>query len=128
VWLNPQTEWTWRRVYDAEEEMRDLAKAHAGAPDDQLRAFLSQAARELFLLQASDWQFLITTGGAPDYAGRRLDAHHTDFKRVADLARRWARRETLSAADWAYFGDLCARDAIFPDVDPTWFARLDHWR
>jgi len=125
VWLNPQTEWTWRRVYDAEEDMRELAKELADTQDEQLRQFLKQAARELFLLQASDWQFLITTGSAPDYAARRLDAHHSDFKRVADLARRWSRHERLSEADWAYFGDLRSRDAIFPDADPKWFAGLD---
>ena len=107
--------------------MRELAKAWAGTKDKQLHDFLAQAARELLLLQASDWQFLITTGGAPDYAARRLDAHHTDFKRVADLARRWARHDRLSDHDWAYFGDLCARDSIFPDVDPHWFAELSHF-
>jgi 1,4-alpha-glucan branching enzyme len=126
VWLNPQTEWTWPRVHDAEIEMGDLARRLADTPDEQLQGFLRQAARELFLLQASDWQFLITTGGAPDYAAQRLDGHHSDFKRVADLARRWSRHETLSDADWAWYGDLCARDNVFPDVDPTWFARLDH--
>ncbi|MGQ9731589.1 MAG: 1,4-alpha-glucan branching protein domain-containing protein [Candidatus Zipacnadales bacterium] len=126
VWLNPQTVWTWQRIYDAEQDMRELAREHGSTKDPQLRAFLQQAARELLLLQASDWQFLITTNGAPDYAAQRLDGHHSDFKRVAELARRWARGDILSEADWAFYGDLCQRDAIFPDIEPQWFAKLDH--
>ncbi len=125
VWLNPETTWSWRRIYDAETDMTALANDLAGTKDRKLNAFLAQAARELMLLQASDWQFLITTGGAADYASRRLGSHHTDFKRVSELARKWSRHETISDDDWAYFGELCDRDRLFPDVDPTWFARLD---
>jgi len=126
VWLNRGTEWTWSRIYEAEAEMRELARELADTKDPQLLEFLAQAGRELFLLQASDWQFLMTTGSAPDYAAQRLDAHHSDFKRVAELARRWRRQEHLTDSDWAFFGSLQERDRIFPDVDPRWFARLDH--
>ncbi|MFQ5811176.1 MAG: 1,4-alpha-glucan branching protein domain-containing protein, partial [Armatimonadota bacterium] len=71
VWLNEGTEWTWRRVYDAESDMNDLALRHAKTTDPTLRGILQQAARELLLLQASDWQFLITTWTARDYAEAR---------------------------------------------------------
>ncbi len=126
MWLNPQTEWAWRLVYDAETEMRELAREFAHTHDEQLAEFLAQAGRELFLLQASDWQFLITTGSAPDWAAQRLAAHHTDFKRVVVLARRWQRREHLTEADWQYFGSLRERDRLFPDLEPAWLASLDH--
>ncbi|MGD9497078.1 MAG: 1,4-alpha-glucan branching protein domain-containing protein [Armatimonadota bacterium] len=126
IWLNDETAWSWRRIYQAERRMVHLARTHAGGTDDQLAAFVAQAARELLLLQASDWQFLISTGGAPDYAAHRLVAHHTDFNRVAELAERWARREYLHEDDWAYFGSLCARDRVFPDVEPDWWAEVHH--
>jgi 1,4-alpha-glucan branching enzyme len=126
MWLNEQTYWSWRLIHEAELEMVHLAQALPWREDQQLRAFLAQAGRELFLLQASDWQFLITTGTAPDYACQRLDAHYHDFKRVAELARRWSRREYLVEADWQFFGTLCERNALFPDLDPDWFAHLHH--
>jgi 1,4-alpha-glucan branching enzyme len=126
IWLNPDTKWTWRRVYDAEIDMRELARSLADTADPQLREFLVQAARELFLLQASDWQFLMTTGSAPDYAAQRLDGHHSDYRRVAELARRWGRGEYLSEQDWQAFGSLRDRDRVFADIDPQWFARLEH--
>jgi 1,4-alpha-glucan branching enzyme len=122
VWLNPETVWAWRRVYDAELDMHDLAQLLADTDDEQLRAFLAQAGRELFLLQASDWQFLITTGSASDYAAWRLNAHHSDLKRVAELARKWRRGEHLREEDWQFFGRLCDRDHLFDEIDPEWFA------
>ncbi len=125
VWLNAETAWTWRRVYDAELDMAALARELRSTEDEQLLRFLAQAGRELLLLQASDWQFLITTDTAPDYAAWRLNAHYSDFKRVAELARRWRRGEHLSEADWQYFGRLCERDILFADLDPEWFTVLD---
>ncbi len=126
IWLNDNTTWSWRRVYQAEHRMQHLVRTLAGTGDEQLTAFLQQASRELLLLQASDWQFLISTHGAPDYAAHRLVAHHTDFNRVADLAERWARQEHLSDDDWAYFGSLCDRDRVFPNVDPLWYREVHH--
>lgn len=127
VWLNEETAWSWRRIYQAERRMVHLARAFRGTPDQQLAAMLAQAARELLLLQASDWQFLISTGGAPDYAAHRLVAHHTDFNRVAELAERWARHEHLSDDDWRFFGSLCDRDRPFPHIDPDWWAEVAHF-
>ena len=122
IWLNEDTAWSWRRIYQAEERMRDLAKRFAHTEDQQLQAYVKQAARELLLLQASDWQYLITTGGAGDYASHRLVAPQTAFNRVADLAERWARHEHLTDDDWAYFGELSDRDRPFADVKPEWYA------
>ncbi len=125
IWLNDDTAWSWRRIYQAEQRMQYLAETRAGSDDEQLEEFLEQAARELILLQASDWQFLISTGGATDYAAHRLVAHHTDFNRIADLVDQWVRGEHVSDGDWAWFGSLCDRDRAFPRIDPQWFAKVD---
>ena len=36
---------------------------------------LAQAARELLLVQSSDWQFIISTGAVADYGIRRFNGH-----------------------------------------------------
>lgn len=126
IWLNDNTTWSWRRIFQAERRMQHLARTFAHREDEQLQAFLRQAGRELLLLQASDWQFLISTHGAPDYAAHRLVAHHTDFNHVAELAERWARQDCLSDEDWQYFGSLCGRDDIFEDIDPQWWQEVDY--
>ncbi|NCQ27057.1 MAG: DUF1957 domain-containing protein [Armatimonadetes bacterium CG_4_10_14_3_um_filter_66_18] len=124
VWLNEWTEWTWRRIYAAEASLRELVVAHP-EPDETLTRLLQQAARELLLLQSSDWQFLITTWSARDYAEHRAAAHFSDFELTAALARRYADGEWLSESDWASFGSLCERDCLFPDVDLDWWRSLD---
>ncbi len=125
VWLNERTEWTWQRVYDAELDFRALLHDHGLGHDEPMRALLRQAARELLLLQASDWQFLITTESAPDYAAHRVVAHHTDFKRLAQAARKYARGEWVEQSEWDHLGECQDRDRIAADFDLRWFAELE---
>ena len=40
---------------------------------------LNQAARELLLLESSDWPFLVTTGQAKEYASQRFNEHVDRF-------------------------------------------------
>ena len=121
VWLNEDTRWCWERIYDAELDLRNLIQEHGGGHDATMHQLIQQALRELLLLQASDWEFLITTWSARDYAETRIQSHHTDLKRVVELARRYGRGEWLSDEDWAYFGGLADRDHIFADIDPDWY-------
>ena len=81
---------------------------------------LAQATRELLLLQASDWQFLITTGAARDYAERRVAEHYAEFKRLCEMARRAAQAgEPLSRRGRrASLRRLEREDFCFPDLDP----------
>jgi 1,4-alpha-glucan branching enzyme len=72
-WLNPDTEWTWLRLWDAEERFWAVAPAALDRPE--AHAVLAQAARELLLAQASDWQFIISSATAADYATRRFTEH-----------------------------------------------------
>ncbi len=119
VWLNRDTEWTWDRVYSAEAEWVDHIRAGAAGNGD-LRRVLAQATRELLLLQASDWQFLITTGSARDYAERRVAEHYADFKRLSEMARGLRGDEPLSPDDANTLRRLEREDFCFPDLDPAW--------
>jgi 1,4-alpha-glucan branching enzyme len=119
VWLNRDTEWTWDRVYSAEAEWIDLLRRLDGSQPDFRRA-LAQAARELLLLQASDWQFLITTWAARDYGERRVAEHYADFKSLVELARSLADGHPLEAEAAGMLRRLERQDFCFPDLDPTW--------
>jgi 1,4-alpha-glucan branching enzyme len=119
VWLNRDTEWTWDRVYSAEAEwVEHLARGTDGNPD--LRRALAQATRELLLLQASDWQFLITTGAARDYAERRVAEHYAQFKRLSELVATLRGGEPLSPEAADTLRRLEREDFVFPDLDPDW--------
>jgi len=119
VWLNRETEWTWDRVYSAEaERVEPLAAGVGGHPD--LARVLAQATRELLLLEASDWQFLITTGAARDYAERRVAEHYAEFKRLSEMANTLRGGEPLSVEAANTLRRLEREDFVFPDLDPAW--------
>ena len=123
IWLNEETAWSWKLVYETETEMSELARefgdSEAAAP------VLKQAAREALLLMASDWQFCISTGGAKDYSEVRLRNHYDNFKALVGLVRRAGAGQTLSVGDWKNIAECEARDSIFPDIEPEWFSRVE---
>ena len=119
VWLNADTEWTWDRVYSAEREWVEHLRQGDGGHGD-LKRVLAQTSRELLLLQASDWQFLITTGAARDYAERRVAEHYAEFKRLSELAHTLRGGGSLSAEASATLRRLEREDFVFADLDPGW--------
>ena len=74
---------------------------------------LNQAARELLLLQSSDWPFLVTTLQAKEYAVERFQEHLERFDQLASLAQ----ADSYSAADESYLAGLHERDNPFSTID-----------
>jgi 1,4-alpha-glucan branching enzyme len=123
VWLNRETEWTWDRVYDAEQALVEhIRKTTKGADAPLYRRVLAQACREALLLQASDWQFLITTQSARDYAERRFAEHYAEFKRLLELCDKLSTTGTLAPDEEEALQRLEVDDFPFPDLDPAWAA------
>ncbi|MGB2769632.1 MAG: 1,4-alpha-glucan branching protein domain-containing protein [Candidatus Zixiibacteriota bacterium] len=125
IWLNEWTDWTWKHIYQDEIWMQRLVQEFGESKDEKLISILKQVARELFLLQASDWQFLISTWSARDYAELRLSEHHQNFVRLAEMAEKYGREEPVDLGEWAFLGDVEARDNLFKDVDYRWFGKLE---
>jgi 1,4-alpha-glucan branching enzyme len=84
TWENPETEWMWPIIHQAEMRMERIVEEHPRA-SGVLLAFLKQASRELTLLEASDWPFLITTGQATEYASARFQQHLARFDHLAAI-------------------------------------------
>jgi len=116
TWDNPDTHWVWEPIHAAERRMERLVAQFPNA-GGQAREALNQAARELLLLQSSDWPFLITTGQARQYATERFNSHVERFQQLADLAEAglWFGAAELAA-------ELYERDKVFADIDYRWFA------
>jgi 1,4-alpha-glucan branching enzyme len=125
IWLNEFTEWVWARIYKAEAKMQALAKSHGESADPSMQRLLRACARSLLLLESSDWPFLISTWAARDYAELRAANHASDFDRLADLTENYAEKGTLAPEDWHFVEEAEARDRLFPDIDPRWWAALD---
>jgi 1,4-alpha-glucan branching enzyme len=114
MWLNERTAWTWRRLWSLEDRFWDAApRALAAAA---ARPVLAQAARELLLAQASDWQFLITSGAVTDYAERRFALHADGAERLVAALESAVANGRLPDGAAAIAEELQRRDVLFPDV------------
>jgi 1,4-alpha-glucan branching enzyme len=112
MWLNESTRWTWERLWTLEERFWTLAPSALG--HEAAHTVLAQAARELLLLQSSDWQFIISTGAAGDYATTRFLGHAADLTTLLDALEPAARDRLGAAAGTAE--RLGRRDDVFPNV------------
>jgi 1,4-alpha-glucan branching enzyme len=125
IWLNKDTEWTWRHIYPDEFKMRELAKKFHNSNDEKLIFMLKQLARELVLLQSSDWQFLISTISARDYAEMRVSLHHENFTRIAEIIERYTSTGELKFEDWNFVVECAQRDKVFDEIDIKWWAEVE---
>jgi len=116
TWDNTDTHWMWQPIHTAERWMESLVRRFPAAEGDSL-AVLNQIARELLLLQSSDWPFLVTTGQAREYAIQRFSEHVDRFERLTGLAEAGRMEEGAALA-----AELYERDKVFPTVDYRWFA------
>jgi 1,4-alpha-glucan branching enzyme len=104
----------WPIIHECEARMLKSAKQHKAANGGE-RTLLNQVARELLLLQSSDWPFLVTTGQAKEYAIQRFLQHVDRFNALLDSLERGASDLDLTAELWE-------KDKVFPEIDFRWFA------
>jgi 1,4-alpha-glucan branching enzyme len=127
TWINPEVEWTWERIYHAEKEIQYLAKDFASRKNDQtLQRIIKQAIRELFILQASDWQFMITNWSTRDLAEKRVVERHEDFKRLAKMAWDYGHGRNVPEEEWVFLHHCEMRNDVFPEPELDWFSKLDY--
>lgn len=125
VWLNPDTSWTWTHIYPAEAKVRDVATEGKWNDAGLGERIAKQLCRELLLMESSDWQFLITTEAARDYAEQRFQTHLDQFKDVEKAWDEFAAKGSLAPATEKRLKEIEDRDNIFADVDPGLWKKRD---
>lgn len=112
TWLNVDSQWMWPIIHQAEVRMEGLVAQH---PDARglLADTLNQAARELLLLESSDWPFLVTTGQAREYAIDRFQKHVQRFHRLAEAAQ----EGDINQGQADYCRELYQLDKVFPEIE-----------
>jgi 1,4-alpha-glucan branching enzyme len=126
VWLNPDTAWTWTHIYPAEAKVREIASGNLWQDGGLGERIAKQLCRELLLLESSDWQFLITTEAAADYATKRFNTHLDQFRSVSAAWDQFAAGGALKPETEARLKEIEERDNIFADIDPAlWVKRID---
>ncbi len=121
-WLNDETAWTYSELYAAELFTRDFCSSSQSSATDLGVRLTKQLCRELLLLQSSDWQFLITTGAARDYAEGRFSGHLDAFNQLRSFCQFVSEGQSLPPEAEARLAIIEATDNIFPDIDPGLWA------
>jgi 1,4-alpha-glucan branching enzyme len=97
--------------------MEELIESHRS----EMRPVFEQAARELLLLESSDWPFLITTGQAKEYATSRFQGHLARFNHLAYIAS----AGKTKVEDRAFLDLLTQVDNPFPHIDYLAFSNRE---
>ena len=126
VWMNPETSWTYTHIYPAERTTRELATAGKWRNSELGTRIVQQLCRELLLLESSDWQSLITTGAARDYAEKRFHTHNDQFLELKAIWEAFEACGSLNLLQTNRLGEIEDRDSIFPDLDPGLWAADAH--
>jgi 1,4-alpha-glucan branching enzyme len=114
IWVNDGNYWTWQQLYGIERRLRQMANEYADGPAKEI---VEQAARELLLAESSDWQFLISTFSARDYAEIRFRDHVSRFTRLADIAERVHHGSAIHADEAAFLQECQLKDPPFPELE-----------
>jgi len=109
IWLNDDTAWIWKKIHRIEE----AAAALTPRLDRLDRRLLKQFFREKFLLESSDWPFLISTWSARDYAENRAAEH---YERALTLAGWLESGRRLGPDEESLLRVFEAEDSLFEEV------------
>lgn len=121
VWFNDQTRWMWEVEYRAENQMLALLRELPWRSNSSAKEMIERAGRELLLLQASDWPFVVHSHGAVDYGIERFAGHATRFQRCAAIARSLSAGHALDAVQQSEIAEIDAHDVAFDDIDLRWW-------
>jgi 1,4-alpha-glucan branching enzyme len=121
VWMNPDTSWTYTHIYPAELYTREVTTAGLWRESSLGMRIMKQLCRELLLLESSDWQFLITTGAARDYAEARFTTHNDQFNDVKAIWKAFETSGSLSPTEETRLTEIERRDNVFPDINPSFW-------
>jgi len=122
VWNNDELRFYWEMAFRAEDRFLDAWHRHDWANRADLAELLVEAGRQLLLLQASDWPFVISTGGAVDYGIRRIAGHAQAVDDLLNGAEDLAAGRPCDPVTTNTVERCRLVDAVFPNLSLEWWA------
>ena len=110
VWINESNDYAHKHLLTLANRMTYIANKFKNETDPLKIRVLNQLARELLLLQSSDWLFIITNGTMVEYAHRRINLHTGRFNALYKMLEQ-------NEIATNYLKDLEIKDNIFKDID-----------
>jgi 1,4-alpha-glucan branching enzyme len=114
TWINPRNDWMVRYVHSATEQFVKLATANRNVQNIVLISALNSAARELMMLQASDWSFIMNEENAISYVEDRFMRHYNRVMNIIDMVHH-------KEVDKRILTGIEREDGEFVKVDYKWF-------
>ena len=121
VWKNKEHQWIWPYINSSIKDFENVLALHPN-PSELATRVLRQVARELLLMEGSDWPFLLYTAQAKEYANQRFHHHHQRFNKLIWLAKDIADTKRLSFRELEEYEDI---DSCFPDVNLDYFRKKE---
>ncbi|MBN1215796.1 MAG: DUF1957 domain-containing protein [Candidatus Lokiarchaeota archaeon] len=117
VWFNKEHGWIWPYINGTIKEFEQVLAPLSNTDENQLR-ILKQIARELLLMEGSDWPFLLYTKQAKEYANKRFHNHHQRFNKLIWAAKNFNDTNRISTHE---LEEIELIDSCFRDININYF-------
>ena len=120
VWKNRDHGWIWPYINGSIREFENVLELIHNPNSYELR-ILKQIARELVLMEGSDWPFLLYTKQAKEYANQRFHHHHQRFNRLIWAAKDLNDKRRLSLET---LEEIESIDSCFQNININYFKKI----
>ena len=120
VWENKEHQWIWPYINSSINDLELVLENHQN-PNEWGRRILKQTARELLLMEGSDWPFLLYTMQAKEYANERFHHHHQRFNKLIWAAKDPNDKKRLDIRELEEIEEI---DSCFPDLNIDYFRKI----
>ncbi|MFW9988294.1 MAG: 1,4-alpha-glucan branching protein domain-containing protein [Candidatus Odinarchaeota archaeon] len=121
VWKNPEHGWIWPYINGSIKEFENILNKTPD-PSTWEDRVLKQTARELLLMDGSDWPFLLYTKQAKEYANQRFHHHHQRFNKLIWAAKEFNDKKRITLED---LKEIESIDSCFQNLNINYFKRIE---
>jgi len=121
VWKNPDHGWIWAYINGSIKEFENALESNPN-PNSWEERILKQIARELILMEGSDWPFLLYTKQAKEYANQRFHHHHQRFNKLLWAAKDFNDKKRLPLET---LEEIESIDSCFQNINIKYFKKID---
>jgi 1,4-alpha-glucan branching enzyme len=119
VWNNPEHKWIWPYINSSIKDFENVLEK-TPSPEGWEVEVLQQTARELLLMEGSDWPFLLYTKQAKEYANKRFHHHHQRFNKLIWQAKNFNEPNRLPKNELREIEEI---DSCFQNLNIDYFRK-----
>ncbi|MHA1272500.1 MAG: glycoside hydrolase family 57 protein [Promethearchaeota archaeon] len=119
VWQNPEHGWIWPYINSSVKDLENVIAMNP-RPNNWGIRILKQTARELLLMEGSDWPFLLYTNQAKDYANKRFHQHHQRFNKLIWAAKNPSDTSRIALRE---LEEIESIDSCFQELNLSYFQK-----